>query len=87
MVRKTGKMYIFELKTDAKEVILKGSWDGWKGERMKKNKKGVFSKRKKLNSGIYEFGYVVDGRWVADESLELVDSPYGSKNSLLRVER
>ena len=32
MVRKTGKMYTFELKTDAKEVILKGSWDGWKGE-------------------------------------------------------
>ena len=85
MVRKTGKMYIFELKTDAKEVILKGSWDGWKEERMKKNKKGIFSKRKKLNPGIYEFGYLVDGKWMADESCKVVDSPFGGKNSILEV--
>ena len=85
MVRKTGKMYIFEIKSDAKEVMLKGSWDGWKGEKMKKNKKGVFTKRKKLNPGIYEFGYLIDGKWMADESCNTTPSPFGSENSILEV--
>ncbi|WP_457565033.1 glycogen-binding domain-containing protein [Caminibacter sp.] len=87
MVKITPKSVTFELDVNANEVILKGSWDNWKGEKMKKNKKGVFSKRKKLKKGIYEFGYMVDGRWMVDDSVELVDSPFGSKNSLLRIER
>ncbi|WP_456469708.1 glycogen-binding domain-containing protein [Caminibacter sp.] len=85
MVRITKKSVIFELDVGADEVILKGSWDNWKGEKMKKNKKGIFSKRKKLNEGSYEFGYLIDGKWTADESCESVDSPFGSKNSLLKV--
>ena len=87
MVRITPKSVIFELDIGADEVILKGSWNNWKGEKMKKNKKGLFSKRKKLNPGTYEFGYMVDGKWIADDSCELVDSPFGSKNSLLKVEK
>ena len=85
MVRKTGKMYVFEIKTNAKEVKIKGSWNGWKEEKMKKNKKGVFSKRKKLAPGIYEFGYLVDGEWVIDESCESINSPFGGKNSIMEV--
>ena len=87
MVRKDKKMYLFELKVDANDVFIKGSWNDWKEERMKKNKKGVFIKRKKLNPGVYEFGYLVDGKWIADESCELVDSPFFSKNSLLKVKK
>ena len=85
MVKKTGKMYVFEFEGEAEEVILKGSWNNWKGERMKKNKKGIFTKRKKLDKGIYEFGYLSDGKWMADESCKLKDSPFGGKNSVLEV--
>jgi len=85
MVEKTGKMYVFKIKTDAKEVKIKGSWNGWKEEEMKKNKKGLFNKRKKLAPGRYEFGYLIDGEWVIDESCESINSPFGSKNSILEV--
>ena len=85
MVRKTGKMYVFKIKADAKEVKIKGSWNGWKEEEMKLSKDGYFSKRKKLSSGIYEFGYLVDGEWVIDENCENIVSPFGGKNSVLEV--
>ena len=85
MVKKKGKMYAFKLHTDAEKVILKGSWNNWKEEEMKKNKKGVFNKRKKLSPGVYEFGYLVDGKWIVDESCETTPSPFGSENSILEV--
>ena len=85
MVKKTGKMYSFKIKTDAKEVKIKGSWNGWKEEDMKLSKDGYFSKRKKLAPGRYEFGYLVDGEWIIDESCESVNSPFGGKNSVLEV--
>ena len=85
MVKKKGKMHSFKIKADAKKVFLKGSWNDWKAEEMKKNKKGLFAKRKKLAPGRYEFGYLIDGEWVVDEFCETVDSPFGSKNSILEV--
>ena len=85
MVKKTGKMYVFKIKADAKKVKLKGSWNEWKEEEMKLAKDGFFSKRKKLSTGRYEFGYLVDGDWVIDESCETTISPFGGKNSILEV--
>ncbi len=85
MVKKTGKMYVFKIKADAKKVKLKGSWNEWKEEDMKLSKDGYFSKRKKIMPGIYEFGYLADGEWVIDESCNSVNSPFGGKNSVLEV--
>ncbi len=87
MVKITQKTVTFKIKTDGNEVILKGSWNGWQDEKMKKDKKGYFSKRKKIAPGVYEFGYLIDGEWHTDESLPLTDSPFGSKNSVLKVEK
>ena len=85
MVKKKGKMYAFELHIDAEKVILKGSWNNWKEEEMKFSKDGYFTKRKKLIPGIYEFGYLVDGKWIVDESCETTNSPFDSKNSIVEV--
>ena len=76
----------FNLKKEANDVFIKGSWNGWKEERMKKKKDGSFYIRRKLPlNKTYEFGYLVDGEWVNDESCESIDSPFGSKNSILKL--
>ncbi|BAF70053.1 glycogen-binding domain-containing protein [Nitratiruptor sp. SB155-2] len=85
MIKKNPKSVTFIVHTDADEVILKGSWNGWKEEPMKKNKDGSFSKTKRLKAGTYEFGYLIDGIWITDETLPTTPSPYGSSNSVLKV--
>lgn len=86
MVKFTKKSVTFLLDVDAKEVKIKGSWNDWQEEEMKKNKQGLFSKTKRLKPGTYEFGYVVDGVWMSDESLPQTPSPFGSTNAVLKVE-
>jgi 1,4-alpha-glucan branching enzyme len=87
VVKLTPKSAIFSLALDetVQEVRLKGSWNDWKPEVMKRDAHGEFSKTKRLKPGRYEFGYEVDGVWRIDESLPTVASPYGSQNSLLEV--
>ena len=85
MVKITKKSVIFTLDLDAEDVKLKGSWNGWKEEEMKKNKQGRFTKTKRLGPGRYEFGYLVDGVWMSDENLPTTPSPFGSQNSVLEV--
>lgn len=76
----------FVIDIKAKEVFIKGSWNEWKEEKMKKRKDGKFYIRRKLPlNKTYEFGYVADGKWISDESCEKKDSPFGSKNSVLRL--
>ncbi len=66
-------------------VEIKGSWNGWEPESMKRKKSGDFYVVKVLSIGsTFEFGYLSkDGRWLNDETLASADSPFGSKNSVL----
>jgi len=76
----------FYFESDANEVYIKGSWNNWEKEKMKKIKNGNFYIRKSLPlNQIYEFGYLADGKWMIDESCESTDSPFGSKNSILKI--
>jgi len=72
---------------ECKKVEIKGSWNGWKPEMMKKKKSGEYyiTKVLPLNSS-FEFGYWVDEkRWKADEETPKVYSPFGSENSILKL--
>jgi len=76
----------FYFKSSAKEVYIKGSWNNWEKEKMKKKKDGSFYIKKSLPlNQTFEFGYLVDGKWIIDENCETVDSPFGSKNSILKL--
>ena len=76
----------FNIKIDAKKVFIKGSWNNWEKEKMKKKKDGSFYIRKSLPlNQTYEFGYLADGKWINDDELEMVNSPFNSKNSLLKL--
>jgi hypothetical protein len=68
------------------EIILCGTWSDWKEEAMKVKKSGehYLTKVLKCNES-YEFGYKVDGHWECDSDVPTVDSPFGSKNSLIEL--
>ncbi len=64
---------------------IKGEWNGWQDEAMKRKRDGDFYIVKVLPVGErFEFGYLVDeGRWMNDEALPTTGSPFGSTNSVL----
>ena len=72
---------------ECEKVEIKGSWNDWKNEEMKRKKSGEFYIRKYLPTNeTYEFGYLVNGsKWIWDESLPTIENPYGSKNSILKI--
>ena len=69
-------------------VHLKGSWNDWKPEVMKRKKDGTFYLTKIFPvDSRYEFGYLIDeSDWVHDPETELADTPFGSKNSILAID-
>ncbi|WP_300364708.1 isoamylase early set domain-containing protein [Hydrogenimonas sp.] len=73
--------------TECDSVAIKGSWNKWEPETMKKKKSGEFYITKVLPVGeSFEFGYLVDeSDWLADHELPLAETPFGSKNSVLEL--
>jgi len=74
---------------DAKSVYIAGDFNGWKisdESRLQKVKEGEWRKVFNLESGRYQYKYVVDGEWITDPQnpkTELDRS--GNKNSLLEI--
>ena len=71
---------------EVENVELVGEWNDWVPEEMKRKKSGEFYLTKVLENGNdYEFGYRSNDAWIIDETLEKVQSPFGSHNSLLKL--
>lgn len=68
-------------------VDIKGAWSGWEREPMKRKKSGEFYIVKVLPVGSeFQFGYLGDGEnWIYDDTLPSVESPFGSRNSILKI--
>ena len=73
--------------TGCETVAIKGSWNDWTPETMKKKKSGEFYITKVLPVGeTFEFGYLVDDSdWIHDPETALTETPFGSKNSVLEL--
>ncbi len=71
----------------AENVMIKGSWNDWIADPLKRKKNGEFYITKVLPTGqTYEFGYEVDdSAWVIDNDLPTVETPFGSLNSVLKL--
>lgn len=69
------------------QITLCGEWSDWKSEPMKIKKSGEAYITKIFPIGQeYQFGYKVNEcGWKCDEALASVSSPFGSKNSLLKI--
>jgi 1,4-alpha-glucan branching enzyme len=82
-----GTLFVCDCDPDAKEVYLVGEFNNWDptADRMAKWK-GVFRRRLNLEPGVYQYKFLVDGRWHTDSSAdEHVPNEFGTQNSVIRV--
>jgi 1,4-alpha-glucan branching enzyme len=78
----------FKFKTDARNLVLVGDFNGWDetANPMKKAQDGSFSVTVEMESGIeQQFRYLADGHiWLNDEAADkYVHSSFGSENSVV----
>ena len=69
-------------------VKVAGDFTNWeKGAIVmsKSGKSGQWSASLKLTPGEHQFRYILDGHWYTDPATEQAGTPFGSKNSVLRV--
>ena len=74
----------------ARIVCIAGSFNNWNPETtpMLMTGPGHWIKELSLGPGIYEYQFVVDGRWINDpQAVKSTPSPCGRRNSVLVVER
>jgi hypothetical protein len=68
-VLRIGKSHLFKLNgyTEAKKVILSGSFNGWRQDELLMNKTGTgWELPYTLGPGNYEYKFQVDGKWISD---------------------
>lgn len=76
------------LKSEAKEVYVAGSFNGWIPAKspLSHAGNGRWVGNLAIGPGRYEYLFVVDGQWLPDPNAkESVDNPFGGKNSILLV--
>jgi 1,4-alpha-glucan branching enzyme len=70
------------------EVLLAGTFNNWKPEKMAKQKNGAFVASKSLAPGDYKYKFVIDGKWVPDsDNPRQIPNPFGSMDSVVHVSR
>ena len=75
---------------NARVVCIVGTFNDWNAKTtpMLSTGSGKWIKDLLLQPGIYEYQYVVDGRWVNDpRAVKSTPNPYGGRNSVLVVEK
>jgi 5'-AMP-activated protein kinase regulatory beta subunit len=73
---------------EAESVQLAGDFNNWNSSTipLKKRADGFWEIEMQLNSGAYEYRFIVDGRWEDDpQAADSVVNPYGSRNSVKHV--
>jgi len=74
----------------AKSVCIVGTFNNWDPKTMPMLTigPGQWIKELALSPGIYEYQYVVDGRWINDpHAVKSTPNPFGGRNSVLVVEQ
>lgn len=72
----------------ANEVFLAGTFNDWHPAMfpMIESDDGSWQKNLQLAPGIYQYRFVVDGRWLSDpNNPHSIANPYGSLNSVAEV--
>jgi 1,4-alpha-glucan branching enzyme len=83
--------YTFSLTqfSNAKTVIVTGSFNGWQEDSYPMiRENGIWKYPVHLNPGKYSYKFIVDGRWMIDPANELwEENEFGTGNSVLWIER
>lgn len=83
-----SKTFVFDAPSDAKKVYLVGEFNQWNAtaKPMKRAKDGTFRATVWLPRGQHQYKFLVDGRWMIDETAEgQMANPYGTYNSVVKV--
>ncbi|MCK5179295.1 MAG: helix-turn-helix domain-containing protein [Candidatus Omnitrophica bacterium] len=87
--REQKKKIAFELTApEAQKVLLTGDFNSWddNGIVMKRNKSGLWKTNVELDSGVYEYKFIVDNQWWTDPKNDMkVNNPCGDLNSVVEV--
>jgi 1,4-alpha-glucan branching enzyme len=78
----------FKAPTGCKEVKIAGDFTDWdKGAiyMSKSGRSGAWTASVRVEPGMHQYRFLLDGNWYTDPSTEHVISPFGSENSVLRV--
>jgi 5'-AMP-activated protein kinase regulatory beta subunit len=67
-----------------KSVYLAGSWDDWKTKIPLVKSTSDFSTIINLNPGTYEYKYLVDGKWLVDNSATKTDN---NSNNVIHIDQ
>jgi 1,4-alpha-glucan branching enzyme len=83
---------LVEFAVDASEnanVKIAGEFNGWSPEPLvcsKSNGKRRWCKSFSLKPGVYEYKYVINGKWLPDaQNKRTVDDKRGGRNSVIQV--
>lgn len=83
-----GTPHLFTLTghTNAKQVILSGSFNGWRKDELVMQKTATgWQLPYTLGSGDYQYKFIVDGAWILDPANSLTATMDGEKNSYLII--
>lgn len=72
--------------TNAKNIYLSGSWNGWKTKLPLVKSHDDFTTIINLPEGRHEFKFNVDGKWVCDNNLPKTDNGLGSDNNVIVID-
>jgi 1,4-alpha-glucan branching enzyme len=75
---------------DAKEVFLVGNFNDWNPKKhpMHQKKNGTWTKTVMVPPGMYEYKFLVDGRWEEDSQNSVAClNCFGTRNSVLDLTR
>lgn len=80
--------FVFGAMPEAACVYLAGEFNNWRpdAQPMEKQRDGTFKARVRLKPGQHQYKFVADGAWINDAAAEQVPNPFGSLNSVVRVE-
>ncbi len=71
---------------DSKSVEVAGEFNNWTPAKMKKGEQGVWSLKKNLAAGTYQYKFVFDGSWEIDQANpDRVPDGQGGENSIKNV--
>lgn len=71
---------------DSKSVEVAGEFNDWKPAKMKKGEQGVWSLKKSLAAGTYQYKFIFDGSWEIDQANpDRVPDGQGGENSIKNV--
>lgn len=83
-----GKIRLRILAPGAEAVAVTGSFNGWNPDavRLHAADGGWWEARIELPPGIYEYAYVIDGKWTTPPEAKItIDDGFGGKNGILEV--